>query len=142
MVLDRLVRSVEGIEVLLAMWLERSLPAALVALTTELSEVSAAERVQISVTAPDEEQLLVEWLDAVIYEMATRHMVFCRFEVRIEGGRLEGTLWGRASRRPAAYRRCRGERSDLHRASSRRGGAWPLDGRVYRRRVDTARMTF
>jgi hypothetical protein len=26
-VLDRLVRSVEGIEVLLAMWLERSLPA-------------------------------------------------------------------------------------------------------------------
>ncbi len=68
--------------------------AALVALTTELSEVSAAERVQVSVTAPDEEQLLVEWLDAVIYEMATRHMVFCRFEARIEGGRLEGTLWG------------------------------------------------
>lgn len=67
---------------------------ALVALTADLSEVSAVEPVRVSLVAPDDEQFLVEWLDAVVYEMATRHMVFSRFEVRIEGHRLEGTLWG------------------------------------------------
>src|SRR6478609_4466459 len=30
----------------------------------------------------------------LIYEMAVRSMLFGRFAVRIEGGRLDGTLWG------------------------------------------------
>jgi SHS2 domain-containing protein len=67
---------------------------ALCALTTELSEVSARERIEIDRSAPDHEQLLVEWLDALIFEMATRHMVFSRFEVRIEHGALQGVAWG------------------------------------------------
>jgi len=67
---------------------------ALVALTTDLERVSPKEQVVVSLTAPDDEQLLVEWLDALVFEMATRHFVFSRFEVRIEGGKLEGTLWG------------------------------------------------
>lgn len=44
--------------------------------------------------APDPEFLLVDWLNALIYEMATRHMLFSRYEVRIEGDRLEATAWG------------------------------------------------
>ena len=40
------------------------------------------------------ELLLVEWLNAIIYEMAVRKMLFGRFAVRIDDGRLEGTLWG------------------------------------------------
>ena len=44
--------------------------------------------------APDLELLFVEWLNAIIYEMAVRNMLFGRFAVRIEGTRLEGTLWG------------------------------------------------
>jgi SHS2 domain-containing protein len=67
---------------------------ALVALTTDLERVSPKEQVVVSLTAPDDEQLLVEWLDALVFEMATRRFVFSRFEVRIEGGRLEGRLWG------------------------------------------------
>ena len=67
---------------------------ALVALTTDLERVSPKEKVVVSLSAPDEEQLLVEWLDALVFEMATRRFVFSRFEVRIEGGKLEGTLWG------------------------------------------------
>ena len=43
---------------------------------------------------PDLELLFVEWLNAIIYEMAVRGMLFGRFAVRIEGTRLEGTLWG------------------------------------------------
>jgi len=67
---------------------------ALVALTTDVEQVSPKERIDVSLSAPDDEQLLVEWLDALVFEMATRRFVFSRFEVRIEGGKLEGTIWG------------------------------------------------
>ncbi len=67
---------------------------ALVALTTDLEQVSPKEKVEISLSAPDDEQLLVEWLDALVFEMATRRWVFSRFEARIDGGSLEGAFWG------------------------------------------------
>jgi SHS2 domain-containing protein len=67
---------------------------ALVALTTDLRDVASGERIEIEAKAPDTEQLLVEWLDAIIFEMATRHMVFGRFEVEIEGETLRGAAWG------------------------------------------------
>jgi protein archease len=50
--------------------------------------------VQLTCEAPDLELLFVEWLNAIIYEMAVRNMLFGRFIVRIENDRLEGTLWG------------------------------------------------
>ena len=50
--------------------------------------------VEVRCEAPDLELLFVEWLNAIIYEMAVRSMLFGRFAVRIEGGRLQGTLWG------------------------------------------------
>ena len=52
---------------------------------------SAAE---VRCEAPDLELLFVDWLNAVIYEMAVRHMLFGRFDVKIEGTRLKATLWG------------------------------------------------
>src|SRR3990172_1289526 len=67
---------------------------ALVALTTDIEQVSPREKFDVSLSAPDDEQLLVEWLDSLVFEMATRRWVFSRFEVEIEGGTLEGTLWG------------------------------------------------
>jgi protein archease len=52
---------------------------------------SAAE---VRCEAPDLELLFVDWLNAVIYEMAVRRMLFGRFDVKIEGTRLKATLWG------------------------------------------------
>jgi len=75
---------------------------ALVDLTTDIEQVSPREKIEVSLSAPDDDQLLVEWLDALIFEMATKRWVFSRFEVRIEGGKLEGTLWGAFRRKPAA----------------------------------------
>jgi tRNA nucleotidyltransferase (CCA-adding enzyme) len=40
------------------------------------------------------ELLFVEWLNAIIFEMAVRKMLFGRFSARVEQGRLEATLWG------------------------------------------------
>jgi protein archease len=50
--------------------------------------------VEVQCEAPDLELLFVEWLNAIIYEMAVRKMLFGRFAVRIDGTRLTGMLWG------------------------------------------------
>jgi SHS2 domain-containing protein len=56
--------------------------------------VKPVSLVEVACEAPDLELLFVEWLNAIIYEMAVRKMLFGRFAVRIEDGRLRGTLWG------------------------------------------------
>lgn len=66
---------------------------ALTAVVTH-AEVAPSISVEVSCEAPDLELLFVEWLNAVIYEMAVRRMLFSRFAVRITGMRLDGTLWG------------------------------------------------
>jgi len=66
---------------------------ALTAIITH-AEVKPQVLVQVRCEAPDLELLLVEWLNAIIYEMAVRKMLFGRFAVRIDGARLEGALWG------------------------------------------------
>ena len=58
------------------------------------AEVTPQVAVEVKCEASDIEFLFVEWLNAIIYEMAVRRMLFGRFAVRIDGGRLEGTLWG------------------------------------------------
>jgi len=67
---------------------------ALTAVVTEPSSVRPAERIAIACEAPDEELLLAEWLNALIYEMSTRRMLFSRFAVRLDEGRLEAEAWG------------------------------------------------
>jgi SHS2 domain-containing protein len=66
---------------------------ALTAVVTD-APVEPRDGVPVICEAPDLELLFVEWLNAIIYEMAVRNMLFGRFAVRIEGARLVGTLWG------------------------------------------------
>jgi SHS2 domain-containing protein len=68
---------------------------ALTAVVTS-AEVRPAASVAVSCQAPDLELLFVEWLNAIIYEMAVRKMLFSRFAVTIDGPRLTGKLWGEA----------------------------------------------
>ena len=67
---------------------------ALVAVSVKPQQVAPIERVEITCEILDDELGLVDWLNAVIYEMATRKMVFGRFSVSIEGGRLRAEAWG------------------------------------------------
>ncbi len=66
---------------------------ALTAVVTH-AEVKPSTSIEVRCEAPDLELLFVEWLNAVIYEMAVRRMLFSRFAVRIAGARLDATLWG------------------------------------------------
>jgi tRNA nucleotidyltransferase (CCA-adding enzyme) len=79
---------------------------ALSAVVSDLATVEAREAVQLRCDSPDDGLLLVEWLNAVVFEMATRRMLFSRFQVRCDGPRLEATAWGeavdRARHEPAA----------------------------------------
>ena len=67
---------------------------AMTAVVTDPSSVAARESVAIRCEAPDDELLLVEWLNQLIYEMATRKMLFGRFAVTVDGLALAGTAWG------------------------------------------------
>jgi SHS2 domain-containing protein len=70
------------------------------------AQVQAIEAVPIECSAPDDELLLVDWLNALVYETATRHLLFSRFDVRIVDHRLTATASGEpvdvARHQPAA----------------------------------------
>ncbi|HXV69192.1 MAG TPA: archease [Nitrospira sp.] len=67
---------------------------ALTAVITDPATVSPAQEVPIVCEASDDELLLVDWLNALIYEMATRKMLFGRFKVCLNGHSLHATAWG------------------------------------------------
>jgi SHS2 domain-containing protein len=67
---------------------------ALTAVITHPAAVEPRELVTIECDAPDDELLFADWLNGLIYEMATRKMLFGRFLVRLDGGRLSAEVWG------------------------------------------------
>jgi len=73
---------------------------ALTAVVAEPADVAAATSVPVHCTAPDHETLLLDWLNALVFEMADRDMLFARFDVAIEpaddGVALTAVAWGEA----------------------------------------------
>jgi tRNA nucleotidyltransferase (CCA-adding enzyme) len=67
---------------------------AMTAVVTDIETVEAREAVEIECEALDRELLFAEWLNALIYEMSARKVLFRRFTVRIEGTRLHAQAWG------------------------------------------------
>lgn len=67
---------------------------ALTAVSTDPRAVTARTAVGIRCEAPDVELLLADWLNAIVFEMQTRHMLFGRFAVTLDGARLVGRAWG------------------------------------------------
>jgi tRNA nucleotidyltransferase (CCA-adding enzyme) len=67
---------------------------ALTGAVTDPLSVRPAVPVAITCEAPSDEDLLVDWLNALVYEMATRRMLFGAFVVAIDGTRLRATAWG------------------------------------------------
>ena len=67
---------------------------ALTAVITKPEWVRTEIPVTIQCEAPDNELLLADWLNALIYQMATKRMLFARYRVSIRNQRLEATAWG------------------------------------------------
>lgn len=66
----------------------------LIAVVTDPLHVQPCESIPVELQAPDPEILLVDWFNAIIYEIATRRMLFGRFSVEIDQNHLKGTLEG------------------------------------------------
>ena len=75
---------------------EQAFEQAALALTGVLTDanVESQTAVEVECEAANVEVLLVEWLNAIIYEMAVRDMIFGAFKVSINGSHLHGTMWG------------------------------------------------
>lgn len=67
---------------------------AMSAVITEAERVLPHTRVNLRCSAPDPELLLFDWLNALIYTMSTRHMLFSEFKVHIDGDKLRGSARG------------------------------------------------
>jgi len=67
---------------------------ALTAVVADPADVGQLERVVLKCEAPDDELLLAQFLNAVVYEMATRRMLFSKFNVKVEGAKLSADAWG------------------------------------------------
>jgi tRNA nucleotidyltransferase (CCA-adding enzyme) len=67
---------------------------ALTAVVTDPARLAPKDAVEIRCEAPDDELLLADWLNALIYAMATRNALYGRFEVKLTEHRLEATAWG------------------------------------------------
>jgi tRNA nucleotidyltransferase (CCA-adding enzyme) len=50
--------------------------------------------IMVDCHAPDDELLLLEWLNALIYQMATRRMLFSEFHVQARAGGLHAIARG------------------------------------------------
>jgi tRNA nucleotidyltransferase (CCA-adding enzyme) len=69
---------------------------AMTAVTTDPATVRDTTRVTIHCAEADIELLLVDWLNALVFESATRNMLFSRFEVSLRDSCLDASAWGEA----------------------------------------------
>ena len=67
---------------------------ALTAVVSDLQMIEAQQRIEVECEAPDDELLLADWLNSLVYEMSARKMLFSRFSVQLDGPRLRGEAWG------------------------------------------------
>ena len=99
---------------------------ALTAVICDPGEILPVETVDIRCEAPNLEILLADWLNAIVFEMATRQMLFGEFRVRIDGCSLSARVRGEAvevgRHRPATE--IKGATLSELRVAERADGSW------------------
>ena len=66
----------------------------LTAVVTDPLQVRPIESVPVECAMADRGLLFYEWLNSLVFLMATRRMLFSRFDVRIAGDTLVADAWG------------------------------------------------
>lgn len=67
---------------------------AMISVVTDLSLIRTSTAINVSCSDADNDTLLYDWLNTLIYEMATRKMLFSKFEISISNGKLDATVYG------------------------------------------------
>ena len=60
----------------------------------DLSTVQPLQRYDVRLTGDDRVYLLFDWLNELLYQYDTRHLLFSRFEVQVTNDGLIGSAWG------------------------------------------------
>ena len=69
---------------------------AMTAVMTNPDQVSASKAVSIRCEATDNELLLLDWINELVYEMAVHGLLFKHYQVAIHNGILSATAFGEA----------------------------------------------
>jgi SHS2 domain-containing protein len=67
---------------------------AMTAVVADPQSIDPRQPIEVECEAPDDELLLADWLNSLIYEMSARRMLFSRFSVELDGRHLHGQAWG------------------------------------------------
>lgn len=78
---------------------------ALTAVIADAGDVRETTHVDLACRADNLEDLFLDWLNALVYEMAVNRLLFRRYRVELSGNDLQATAWGEivdpARHRPA-----------------------------------------
>jgi len=67
---------------------------AVTCIVADPGRVRPLDVVHVYCKVPDRDLLLAEWLNAIVFQMTTRHMVFSRFDVKINDCELTARIYG------------------------------------------------
>ena len=68
--------------------------ALLATLVEDIAAVAPARKLDVNIAGTDREYLLFDWLKELLYRFDAEHMLFSRFEVRVDDNGLHGSAWG------------------------------------------------
>lgn len=69
---------------------------AMTAVITDPASVSPSTELSVNCQAPDAELLFLSWINELVYQMAVKRLLFSRYRVSIQDGRLSATALGEA----------------------------------------------
>jgi SHS2 domain-containing protein len=64
------------------------------AIVDNVSAIEPREKIEVHLEGTDREYLLFDWLNELLYRFDTRHLVCCKFEVRMTDTGLDAVAWG------------------------------------------------
>jgi SHS2 domain-containing protein len=64
------------------------------AIVEDLKTIAPKQQREVRLDNADKEYLLFDWLNELLFRFDTEHVVFGRFEVRINETHLQGVAWG------------------------------------------------
>lgn len=69
---------------------------ALINVITDINSVEARDCIQVTCSAEENDLLLLDWLNELVFQIATRRMLFSSFRINLEEHKLTATICGEA----------------------------------------------
>jgi tRNA nucleotidyltransferase (CCA-adding enzyme) len=67
---------------------------ALIAIMTDPKDIAAKDKIEIECEETDNEMLFFEWLNALLFEIGSKNMLFSKFEMKLDDNKIKAKVWG------------------------------------------------